>query len=250
MRFSRHAGPQPVKFDSSFVVAVALSLLTSVAAAAPQVGGNDRGNTGEAADGPTHADVIRSLNEGTLSRGAAIYRSHCASCHGTDGVASFPAARSFGEEPLRYGADPYRMWETLTEGRGRMPAQDWLTPRERYYAVQYVREALIRPARRVPPGTVLVAGEPEAGEPGRPEAPGEGDAPVAVAPLEPARDAEGLVPVGGLEVPDHLGHRDVPADLPVEEGLRRVVEPCVVDSDGERPGSGARADRDKAAALV
>lgn len=144
--------------DCSFAVAAAgaaFFLLTSVAAAVPQDGVDGGEHAGEtaggpapaAASGPTHADVIRSLNEETLARGETIYQSHCATCHGAGGVASLPAARSFGEEPLRYGADPYRMWQTLTEGRGRMPAQDWLTPRERYYAVQYVREALIRPER-------------------------------------------------------------------------------------------------------
>lgn len=95
-----------------------------------------------------HAAAIKSLDASTLSKGKEIYQKACAICHGTDGVSSLPQARSFTKDPMRFGNKPYDMWKTITNGAGIMPAQSWLTPQERYYVIQYIRESFIRPSNK------------------------------------------------------------------------------------------------------
>lgn len=92
-----------------------------------------------------HAAILRSLNKSTLEKGREIYLKACAACHGTNGVASFPQARSFTRDALRFGNKPYDMWKTITNGAGMMAAQTWLKPEERYYVIQYIRESFIKP---------------------------------------------------------------------------------------------------------
>jgi mono/diheme cytochrome c family protein len=92
-----------------------------------------------------HRAILQRLDDSTLARGRELYANACAACHGTGAVASLPAARSFAGDALKYGADPYSMWQTVTYGRGMMAAQSWLTPEERYFVIQYIREAFIRP---------------------------------------------------------------------------------------------------------
>lgn len=99
----------------------------------------------EPAEPVDHAAILRSLTPATLARGGEIYTSACAACHGADGTASLPTARSFGTDAFAYGGDPYSMWQTVTYGRGMMAAQSWLTPEERYYAIQYIRERIVGP---------------------------------------------------------------------------------------------------------
>ena len=92
-----------------------------------------------------HAAILRSLDGETLEIGRELYHRACIACHGTTGSASLPSARSFSQDSLQYGNDPYSMWRSVTYGRGQMAAQGWLTPEERYYVVQYIREELIEP---------------------------------------------------------------------------------------------------------
>lgn len=94
--------------------------------------------------GIDHAKVIKSLNSTTLKRGMEIYNSSCIACHGKDGTASLPQARSFNKDKLKFGDRPYDMWKTITNGSGMMPAQSWLSPKERYYVIQYIRETFIK----------------------------------------------------------------------------------------------------------
>src|SRR5690348_4835947 len=93
-----------------------------------------------------HAAVIRSLNEKTFKKGKEIYNKSCIACHGANGNASLPEARSFSKDKLRFGNSPYEMWKTITNGAGMMAAQTWLSPVERYYVIQYIREAFMKPA--------------------------------------------------------------------------------------------------------
>src|SRR3954469_17243986 len=65
-----------------------------------------------------HAKVIRSLNETTLRKGKEIYQKSCVACHGKDGTASLPQARSFNKDRLRFGNKPYDMWKTISYGAG------------------------------------------------------------------------------------------------------------------------------------
>ncbi|ULQ53250.1 DUF6797 domain-containing protein [Flavihumibacter fluvii] len=97
--------------------------------------------------GPTdidHAAVIKSLNKSTLEKGRQIYESSCMTCHGSNGTSSYPQARSFSKDKLRFGNKPYEMWQTITNGAGLMAPQTWLAPEERYYVVQYIREAFMK----------------------------------------------------------------------------------------------------------
>jgi hypothetical protein len=93
-----------------------------------------------------HVEVIRNLGDEALIRGRQIYMSSCFSCHGEDGTASQPTARSFNTDELRHGSDPYSMWKVLTEGAGMMPSQTWLSAEERYHVIHFIREELMKPS--------------------------------------------------------------------------------------------------------
>ena len=93
-----------------------------------------------------HAGILESLGEEDLKAGRRIYQGHCANCHGQEGnTPKLPTARAFGRQPLKYGADPYRMLQTLTRGAGLMTPMQHLSPRERYQVVYYIREELMQP---------------------------------------------------------------------------------------------------------
>ena len=70
---------------------------------------------------------------------ALAQKSACMACHGANGSSSYPQARSFSKDKLRFGNKPYDMWRTITDGGGLMAPQTWLTPTERYYVIQYIR---------------------------------------------------------------------------------------------------------------
>jgi hypothetical protein len=91
-----------------------------------------------------HALILRTLSAETMQKGKEIYTKSCVTCHGADGTASLPQARSFNKDPLRFGNKPYDMWKTLTNGAGMMASQTWLSPEERYYVIQYIREDFIK----------------------------------------------------------------------------------------------------------
>ena len=91
-----------------------------------------------------HGKVIRSLNKETLKKGREIYNRSCMTCHGKDGTASLPQARSFNKDNLRFGNKPFDMWKTISYGAGMMAAQTWLQPAERYYVIQYIREEFMK----------------------------------------------------------------------------------------------------------
>ncbi|NNE90167.1 MAG: cytochrome c, partial [Verrucomicrobiales bacterium] len=68
----------------------------------------------------------------------------CTNCHGADGVnAPLPTARAFGNGELKFGADPYSMFQTLTKGNGLMGPQTSMSPKERYQVIYYIRETFI-----------------------------------------------------------------------------------------------------------
>lgn len=95
-----------------------------------------------------HAAALKSLNSSTLEKGKEIYLKACAVCHGTNGVSSLPQARSFTKDAMRFGTKPLDMWKTITNGAGMMPAQTWLSPEERYYVTQYIRESFIKASNK------------------------------------------------------------------------------------------------------
>jgi putative heme-binding domain-containing protein len=88
-----------------------------------------------------HAGLIRSFDGKAFARGKQIYERLCANCHGThDRPGTLPTSRTFGVEPLKNGADPYAMYQTLTRGFGMMVPQHWMVPRQKYDVIHYLRE--------------------------------------------------------------------------------------------------------------
>ena len=97
--------------------------------------------------GLDHAGIIEKLRSRDFETGEKIFQSYCFNCHGRDGnTPSLPTARAFGKQPMKFGADPYRMFMTLTKGNGLMAPMSHLTPKERYQVVHYIREAFMRPS--------------------------------------------------------------------------------------------------------
>lgn len=92
-----------------------------------------------------HAKIIRLVENRKLNRGKQIYESTCCQCHGLDGnTPSLATARAFGTQKLKFGADPYSMFKTLSHGNGLMAAASALSPRERYEVVAYIRERFMK----------------------------------------------------------------------------------------------------------
>ncbi|WP_291980538.1 DUF6797 domain-containing protein [Luteitalea sp.] len=92
-----------------------------------------------------HAGLIASLDRDAVGRGMVTYRTACYSCHGDpEQPGSLPNARRFWEEPLRNGADPHALYQTLTRGFGLMPPQVRLTPREKYEVIHFLREEFLK----------------------------------------------------------------------------------------------------------
>ena len=97
--------------------------------------------------GLDHAGILQRLEARDLKVGKRIYLSHCKNCHGEDGnKPTFALARAFGTQPLKNGSDPYSMFMTLTKGSGLMASVQYLSPKERYQVVHYIREALMKPS--------------------------------------------------------------------------------------------------------
>ncbi|HUG68466.1 MAG TPA: DUF6797 domain-containing protein [Pirellulaceae bacterium] len=111
-----------------------------------------------------HAGLIRSLDVQAFARGEQIYERLCANCHGThDRPGTLPTSRKFGVEPLKNGADPYAMYQTLTRGFGMMVPQHWMVPRQKYDVIHYVREDYL--ARKLPVQYVEITDDYLAGLP-------------------------------------------------------------------------------------
>ena len=93
-----------------------------------------------------HGGILKRLRQRDYDAGSAIYGGYCVDCHGPDGnQPSLPTARAFGTQNMRFGADPYRMFLTLTKGNGLMAPMTHLSPKERYQVIHYIREAFMRP---------------------------------------------------------------------------------------------------------
>ena len=112
-----------------------------------------------------HRGLIQSLNEAAIQRGAETYRLKCASCHGTvDEEGSMPTSLRFASGQFKHGSDPFTMYLTLTHGYGMMNAQRWMVPQEKYDAIHYIREQILRPhnpSQYVPVTEPYLAGLPK-----------------------------------------------------------------------------------------
>ncbi|MCH9778948.1 MAG: c-type cytochrome [Planctomycetes bacterium] len=93
-----------------------------------------------------HAGILRRLNQRDFESGKRIFQGLCKNCHGVDGnKPSLPTARAFGSQPLKFGADPYKMFLTLSKGNGLMGPMQHLSPKERYQVVHFIREEFMKP---------------------------------------------------------------------------------------------------------
>jgi cytochrome c5 len=93
-----------------------------------------------------HAGIIRSWNGESFERGEKLYNTVCITCHGNlTQAGSLPTSRPFWKDPFKNGNDPLSIYKTLTTGFGQMPAWTFLTPKQRYDAIHYIREAFLRP---------------------------------------------------------------------------------------------------------
>jgi mono/diheme cytochrome c family protein len=91
-----------------------------------------------------HARVIREWDEAALARGARVYNGYCITCHGSREIeGSLPTAPRFFRDPLKNGNDPYHMYRTLTDGFNTMVPQPWMTPRQKYDVIHYIRETFL-----------------------------------------------------------------------------------------------------------
>ncbi len=93
-----------------------------------------------------HAGIWTSLKSPRdLKAGQKIYQQHCINCHGKDGnTPSLATARAFGKQKLKFGADPYSMFTTLSRGNGLMGPARHLSPMERYQVVYYIRDRFMK----------------------------------------------------------------------------------------------------------
>ncbi len=92
-----------------------------------------------------HAGLIRGLDARSSKRGAAIYLRVCANCHGTiEHAGSMPTSLRFAQGKFKNGADPFRMYQTLTHGFGMMTPQTWMVPRQKYDVIHYIREVYLK----------------------------------------------------------------------------------------------------------
>lgn len=92
-----------------------------------------------------HVKLIGSMDEKAFSQGEAIYRSTCQNCHGTPyEEGSLPSAQKFWKQNFKVGSDPYSLYQTITRGFSAMPPQTYLSPKEKYDVIHYIREAFIR----------------------------------------------------------------------------------------------------------
>ncbi|MFY8199675.1 MAG: DUF6797 domain-containing protein, partial [Pirellula staleyi] len=93
-----------------------------------------------------HAGILKSLKATEFEAGKAIFQGYCIDCHGADGShATLSTARAFGTQSMKFGADPYRLFMTLTKGNGLMGPMSHLSPYERYQVVHYIREQFMKP---------------------------------------------------------------------------------------------------------
>ena len=91
-----------------------------------------------------HAGFLKSIDAKSFKRGEAIYLRVCANCHGTkDQVGSMPTSLRFAEGKFKNGADPFRMYQTLTHGYAVMTPQAWMVPEQKYDVIHYIQSEFV-----------------------------------------------------------------------------------------------------------
>ena len=93
-----------------------------------------------------HAGMLHELDAKAFQRGEAIYNRLCINCHGTkEQPGSLPTSLKFADGKFKNGADPWKMYQTLTHGFGLMTPQTWMVPQQKYDVIHYVRETYLKP---------------------------------------------------------------------------------------------------------
>ncbi len=93
-----------------------------------------------------HAKIISRWSEESLAEGGRIYNMLCVTCHGTmTQEGSMPTSRHFQREPFKNGSDPFRQFQTLTQGYGLMMPMPMFSPEQRYATLHYIRETFVAP---------------------------------------------------------------------------------------------------------
>lgn len=96
-------------------------------------------SAGEATESPSFAILSYPARPPSAEDGRPLYLSHCASCHGEDGVGVVPGARNFNDLDYMRGETPASFYAAVTEGRGEMPAfKDVLSSDKRWDVMFYV----------------------------------------------------------------------------------------------------------------
>jgi hypothetical protein len=90
-----------------------------------------------------HAELIRGWNEETLGRGKLLFTTLCASCHGSaTQEGSMPTSRKLHQEAFLNGSDPFRLFQTITNGYGQMMPLP-IPVADRYAVIQYLRDEVL-----------------------------------------------------------------------------------------------------------
>lgn len=92
-----------------------------------------------------HAGILRRVRKNNAKGGKQIFEASCVQCHGANGnTPSLATARAFGTQKMKFGADPYSMFKTLSKGNGLMAATTALSPKERYAVIGYIRDRFMK----------------------------------------------------------------------------------------------------------
>ena len=93
-----------------------------------------------------HAKILSKWSEESLAEGGKIYNTLCMTCHGTlTQEGSMPTSRHFQREPFKNGSDPFRQFQTLTQGYGLMMPMPQYTAEQKYALIHYIRETFVAP---------------------------------------------------------------------------------------------------------
>lgn len=96
-----------------------------------------------------HAGMVARWSEESLAEGGQIYHQLCVTCHGSlTQEGSMPTSRHFQREPFKNGSDPFRIFQTLTQGYGLMMPLPQYTPEQKYALIHYLRETFLAPHNR------------------------------------------------------------------------------------------------------
>jgi len=88
-----------------------------------------------------HRELVATWDKESFQRGEKIYAQLCVTCHGTETQeGSIPLSLKFHEGQFKNGSDPFRMWQTLSNGFGLMTPMPQYSTSQKYDVIHYIRE--------------------------------------------------------------------------------------------------------------